>query len=78
MPNFSQRVSSFVKLGQFLKTFDGKTNVANIENYELEKLENLNKIVQDSFRYNGWFVEANVRQMLVALGNSLENTKLQK
>jgi len=34
--------------------------------------------VVDAHRHNGWFIEANVRQMLLSLGESLEQAKLEK
>lgn len=78
MPDFAFRVSAFVKLGSYLRSLNSSNQLAVADKNIKEKLDSLEEIIQDLYHFNGWFTEANVRQMLVAMGNSLEEPKLLK
>ena len=78
MLNLSQRLTAFVKLGLLLKSFEGRNQAVIFDNIEKEKFETLKETVKNAQHHNGWFVEENVRQMLAALGESLEKEKLEK
>ena len=78
MPELSKRVSSFEKLGLIFRSLDNSSQDVELTNNEKEKFNSLEDIVCNEFHFNGWFIEANVRQMLLAVGKSLEKQKLEK
>ncbi len=76
MQNRVRSAISFVKLGHFLRSFDGHTPKPAMTEREQEKFVELEQIVRELYRYNGWFVEENVRRMLVSLGVSLQEEEM--
>ncbi|MCF6171289.1 MAG: acyl-CoA reductase [Bacteroidales bacterium] len=78
MLKLTQRIAAFVRLGVLLRSFEGKPSPSGRGKPEQEALAELVKTVKEQQSHNGWFVEANVRQMLVALGSSLEKQKVEK
>ncbi len=70
------RIKAFIVLGRFLKQFGpvpsrDETNELNAEFYE-----GLNELIGKVHIHNPWFVEANVRDAVAALSDSLEEEKL--
>jgi len=78
MLKLSHRIDAFLRLGHYLHSFSSKNISIDAPEPEKNCLQNLEETVQNSPAFNGWFTEANVRQMLVALGESLEKYKLEK
>ncbi len=78
MPKLSRRIDAFVKLGHYLRSLNSRNNNIDAAESERKCLKNLEETVRNAPAYNGWFTDPNVRQMLVALGESLEKQKLEK
>ena len=75
--NIDKRISAFSQLGSYLKRLGSgeKSPVSETNNPYYDKLVN---VVNDSYLYNGWFIEENVKHMLLSLGNSIEKSKLEE
>lgn len=72
-----KRINAFSRLGEYLKLSGNDTseNEADINNINFKKLA---KVVEDSYLYNGWFLEKNVRHMLLSLGKSMNKNNLEE
>jgi len=75
MINLNKRIQAFASLGKLLiEACDNSTK-------DIHKNSLLNKLEQsiiNSSNYNGWFIENNVRYMLVSIGHSLNKSNLEK
>ncbi len=67
--DLSQRIESFLKLGEFFRDFPGNRVADN--SYDL-----LNDIVKNDYIYNPWFTEENILQSIKAIGESLRKEKM--
>ena len=67
--DLSQRIESFLKLGEFFRDFSGNRVTDNP--YDL-----LNDIVKNDHIYNPWFTEENILQSIKAIGESLRKEKM--
>ncbi len=63
MIDLHQRISAFKKLGNKLRNLDSSK---------------IRELIKDSVRYNGWFTEDMVNYMILAIGESLDEDKLNK
>ena len=67
--DLSQRIESFLKLGEFLREYpDGKT--------ESDQSNQLKEIVLNDHIQNPWFTEQNIRESIKAIGESLRPEKI--
>lgn len=65
-----KHIESFIKLGEFLRSFSGE-NTESVFNNRFED------IVRNDHIQNPWFIENNVRQAINAIGESLQPEKLE-
>jgi hypothetical protein len=76
MIELEKRKKAFVELGQVL----GDVSSNELKVYQGTKLESavadLDRIIKESYHYNGWFTEEMVRYMIGALGISLDEASL--
>ncbi len=73
--SIENRIEAFEQLGSLL------IDVAKNTNQEIQqnsKLNELNQLVTDAPHYNGWFIQDNVRHMLLSIGESLTKSNLEK
>ena len=69
MIDIERRIKAFSELGKTLVSFEERSRN---ENHPLENL------IRDGVHYNGWFTEENVRNAIVAIGESLSEKKIEK
>jgi hypothetical protein len=69
MIDIENRIKAFSELGNTLVSFDERNRN---EGHHLEIL------IRDGVHYNGWFTEENVRNAIVATGESLKDNKIKK
>ena len=75
--NLQQRMDAFARLGYFMQHTDSKSNTPDFLNdNEKNAFEALQLEVVDACHYNGWFIEANVRQALTSLGDVITSENL--
>jgi len=72
-----KRIIAFSRLGEYLRLLgnDVSENTTDNDNAEFAKLV---KVVEDSYLHNGWFLEKNVRHMLLSLGKSMDKKSLEE
>ena len=75
--DLQKRINAFSLLGEYLRYFGNDVSEAAEKN-ENKYFNNLITAVEESYLFNGWFVEKNVRNMLFSLGESLEKDNLEK
>jgi hypothetical protein len=68
----TDRIESFVKLGNFLQEF---TEDKNIDSVNFKKFSD---IIQNDHLYNPWFTEENIRKAVGAIANSLQESNINK
>ncbi len=67
MINIEKRINAITELGNTLVSFKNK-DISNDHPLEI--------LIRDAAHYNGWFTEENVRNAIVAIGESLEKEKI--
>lgn len=79
MISIEKRILAFAKLGMFLLDLGkGKKSCGQEDKDILKSFLQLDDLVSNLTRFNGWFDETNVRRMMFSLGESLKVDKLAK
>jgi hypothetical protein len=79
MISIEKRMSAFTRLGLLLLDLGkGKKSCNEKDKDVLKSFLQLDDLVGNLTRYNGWFDETNVRRMMFSLGESLKEDKLAK
>jgi hypothetical protein len=71
--NVQQRVNAFKGLAGFLQDF-----LNNSSNPLSSKFPQLDKVIHESYLYNGWFTNENIHKALSGLSAMLSNEALDK
>lgn len=75
--NPENRKDAFCKLGQILRSVNDKDdNLPGFDNAIIKAVEEFDLLIKESFLYNGWFTEDMVRNMVGAIGKSLEEENI--
>lgn len=74
---FKKRINAFSRLGEFLRLL-GNDALEDEQGNNNVQFKNLVKVIEDSYLHNGWFLEENVRHMLLSLGKSMTKTSLEE
>lgn len=72
MISLSKRIDAFVSLGEVLLNLNTTSNNPTDDSL----LTSLDTLVKDATHYNGWFIEKNVRYMLISIGESLSKENI--
>lgn len=68
----NERINAFIKLGDFLRGFSEQNNVDN------DHYKRLSEIVLNDHQYNPWFTEENIYKAIKTIGNSLNESTINK
>jgi hypothetical protein len=79
MISLENRIDAFMKLGDVLNNIAQGEVVEKISGIDISsQAARLDRLIRESHFYNGWFTEANVRNMIRAIGKSLKKDNIEK